>query len=82
MLFSCLGRGCNSPLFIMEKTVYAISRFGSLIFNVGDHAVIDGVRPIDVDSLRYIRQSIHYGSVTREIQIIHSQLIFTNVRNG
>jgi len=65
----------------MKKTVYAVSRFGSLVFNVGDYAVIDGVRPIDVDGLRYIRQSIQYGSVSREIQIIHSQLIFTNVQN-
>ena len=65
----------------MESTPYVINRFGYLAFNVEDQALIDCVRPIDVDSLRYIRQSIHYGAVTREMQIIYSQLIFTNVRN-
>ena len=65
----------------MEKTLYAVSRYGSLIFNVGDRAIIDGVRPLDVDGLKYIRHSIQCGIVNREIQIIHSQLIFTNVQN-
>jgi len=49
---------------------------------VGDHAIIDGVRPIDIDSLRFIRATISYHTVAREIQIIYSQLIFTNVQNA
>ena len=65
----------------METTLYAVSRFGNLIFNVGAHTIIDGVRPIDVNSLKYIRQSINENMTELDGYVIYSQLIFTNVRN-
>ena len=87
MLFSCYTGGVNAPLFIMEKTLYVINRFGSLAFSVGGtQTLIGGVRPFDTNGLRLIRvlveQEFKYNrQATKDIEF-SAELIFTNVRNG
>lgn len=74
-----LSMGVSAPFF-MEKTLYAVNKGGQLMFDVGYGTLIDGVRPLDVDGLRYIRQSINREETKQNIKIIESQLIFTDVR--
>jgi hypothetical protein len=65
----------------MKKTFYAINRFGSLIFDLGEEPyIIDGVSPHDVEGLQYIRACIRFPEELH-LPLIESQLIFTNVRN-